>query len=95
MDPHELVSRRVLPLDRRNVRVADPRQSPVRRFDLLTRGGRGDAEDLVERGRGHLRRDEIRRRGGLIRSASGAGGEGSRRLEAYTWQRLGERRGGE
>lgn len=91
MDLHELVRRRVL---RRHVGVADSCQSPVCSLDLVTRGGGGDAEDVVERGRMMRSRDEIRGRGGLVGSAGG-GGEGSRGVEADTWQGLGGRRGGE
>lgn len=92
MNLHELVSRRVLALDRRHVGVANPSQSPVRRFDLLTRGDRRDAEDLVQRG--HLLRAEVRRRSCLVRGAGGTGGEGAYWPEMYTCRGFGRGRGG-
>ena len=98
MNFHELVGRRVLALDRRHVRVANPSQFSVRRFDLLTRGDGWYAEDFVQRGHGS--RAEIRWRLGLSRSVSGAGGEGANRLKSYTCRRFrtgcgGENRSGE
>ncbi|KAI3420657.1 uncharacterized protein J3R85_012589 [Psidium guajava] len=48
VDPHEVVGGRAPPVDRHHVGVARPGQTPVRHLDLLARGARGDAEDLVE-----------------------------------------------
>lgn len=64
VDLHELVGRRrVLPVETRNVRVADPGQPPVRRLDLLAGGAGGDPEDRVEgRARRHSAMAQIRRR---------------------------------
>lgn len=79
MYPHELAGGRVLPSgDGHDVRMACPRQSPIRRLDLLVRGTRVDTEDLVQRGA----------RGGHIRCRATAfgrsGGEGERRSESET-----------
>ncbi|PON42667.1 hypothetical protein PanWU01x14_279800 [Parasponia andersonii] len=62
VDLHKLIGRRILPIDRRHVRVANPSQSPVRSLDLLTRGHRRDPEDLVQRRRHDSPRVQVRRR---------------------------------
>lgn len=77
MYPHELPGGRVLPIgDSHDVRVACPRQSPIRRLDLLARGARVDAKDLVERG---ARSGHVRRRATV---SCGSGSEGERRGES-------------
>lgn len=70
VDLHELVGGGVLPVDRRNVGVANPSQPTVRHLDLLTRGGRRYAENLVERGSRHesarVAVVQVRRRGAAL-----------------------------
>lgn len=90
MDPHELSSRRVLPVcGRHGVGVARARQAPVSPLDLLTRGAHVDAEDLVKRRArgdgGHVVRvvrRKIRRRRVVI---GRSGGEGLRWCEFDAW----------
>lgn len=87
MDLHELVGRRVLPVEGRHVGVADPRQSPVRRFDLLTGSAGRDAEGIIERrARRHSTRAEIRRRF-FLRCGMGSRGKGVYRTESDTRRR--------
>lgn len=55
MNFHEVIRRRVFPVNRRHVRVADSGKSTVRRLDLLYRSTCLYTEDLVER----RRRDRV------------------------------------
>jgi len=67
MDLHELARRGFLSLHWSHVRVADPHQLPVRRFDFSFRRRGTDSENLVERGAG----------GRALRAQSiGGGGKG-------------------
>lgn len=87
MDPDELAGGRILPVGgRHNVGVARPRQSSVRRLDLLTSGAGWDAEDLVQRGAGsgHVVRAYLVRR--RMSSLGRSGGKGERRRESETWR---------
>lgn len=86
MDPHELASRRILPIGGgHDVGMASPCQSPVRRLDLLKRGSRLDAEDLVQRGARRRRGSHIRRPAAAL---GGSGREGGRRSQSDTWRGL-------
>lgn len=82
MDPHELTGRRVLLVcGQHGVGVGRARQPPVRGLDLLTRGSRRDAKDLVKRparggGVGHVVRvvrRQIRRRSVVFGRSGGEG----------------------
>ena len=57
VDLHELISRR-RPIGSRHVWMADPGQSPVRRFDVLARRAERNLQNLVERGGRRRRRSK-------------------------------------
>jgi len=73
MDLHELARRGFLLPHRSHVRVTDPHQLPVRRFDFSFRRGGTDSKNLVKRGAGShaLRAQNIDGGGG-----GGCGGKG-------------------
>ncbi|KAL0789006.1 hypothetical protein YC2023_040131 [Brassica napus] len=80
VDLHELISRR-RPIGSRHVWMADPGQSPVRRFDVLARRAERNLQNLVERGgrRRQSKWDLVQSRGVLRAGVRARGGDERRR----------------